>query len=196
MSVDNERKYGFYASDQAYPMLQDVVDARAGEMAGPDDFLPVWQRALSDEQPRGRRALLLLEVLRWQEGLDGVGRLARKWQDAQPIGYHYWLEQLKEMHDWSGVRTISQEALRVIRDEKFRETIAGFAVEAGDKLDDPATVLTARREKFIARSNDAMALNLIHEYYSEKFNRHSAFRRDVQFVVGKSDLLKQLGFPS
>ena len=37
-------------------------------------------------------------------------------------------------------------------------------------------------------------IKLLHTYYNEKFNRYSAFRKEVRQIVKSSDLLKNIGF--
>ena len=47
---------------------------------------------------------------------------------------------------------------------------------------------------FIAMGNEKKALALLRRYYHEKYNRHSAFRREVKSVVAGSALLRGCGF--
>lgn len=44
--------------------------------------------------------------------------------------------------------------------------------------------------------NETKAVKILHEYYNEKYNRFSAFRREVKVVVNASDILKDIGFLS
>jgi len=38
------------------------------------------------------------------------------------------------------------------------------------------------------------AVKILHKYYNEKYNRFSAFRREVKTVVTNSELLRNIGF--
>lgn len=57
-----------------------------------------------------------------------------------------------------------------------------------------AQVLGSLAETYRAMDGDDKANRLLHHFYKEKYNRFSAFRREVKTVVGSSDLLKDLDF--
>ena len=57
-----------------------------------------------------------------------------------------------------------------------------------------AQVLGSLAETLIAMGNEKKALALLRRYYHEKYNRHSAFRREVKSVVAGSALLRGCGF--
>ena len=57
-----------------------------------------------------------------------------------------------------------------------------------------AQVLGSLAEAYSAMSQKNKAVNILHKYYNEKYNKFSAFRREVKAVVKKSYLLKKLGF--
>ena len=46
----------------------------------------------------------------------------------------------------------------------------------------------------MAMGEKSKAARILRKYYSEKYNRFSAFRREVKAVVMDSDLLKSSGF--
>ena len=55
-----------------------------------------------------------------------------------------------------------------------------------------AQVLGALSETYIAIGEKSKAKRIIHTFYSEKYNRYSAFRREVKKVVMDSDMLNHL----
>ncbi len=57
-----------------------------------------------------------------------------------------------------------------------------------------AQVLGSLAEAYTAMEQKNKAVKILHKYYNEKYNRFSAFRREVKAVVKDSDLLKNLGF--
>ena len=57
-----------------------------------------------------------------------------------------------------------------------------------------AQVLGSLAEANAATGQKSKAVKILHKYYSEKYNRFSAFRREVKAVVMNSDLLKNSGF--
>ena len=57
-----------------------------------------------------------------------------------------------------------------------------------------AQVLGSLAETYRVMARDDKAKRLLHHFYNEKYNRFSAFRREVKTVVSASDLLKNLDF--
>ena len=58
-----------------------------------------------------------------------------------------------------------------------------------------AQVLGALAEAYLAMGRKEAANSILNEYYNKKYNRHSAFRGEVQNVVRSSELLRNAGFP-
>jgi hypothetical protein len=58
-----------------------------------------------------------------------------------------------------------------------------------------AQVLGALADAYLAMGRKEVANRILNQYYNKKYNRHSAFRREVQNVVRSSDLLKNAGLP-
>ena len=58
-----------------------------------------------------------------------------------------------------------------------------------------AQALGALADAYLAMGRKSAAKSILNEYYNEKYNRHSAFRREVKNVVRDSDLLRNAGFP-
>ncbi|MEA3232236.1 MAG: hypothetical protein U9Q05_10835, partial [Thermodesulfobacteriota bacterium] len=57
-----------------------------------------------------------------------------------------------------------------------------------------AQVLGALAEAYMTRGQNDKAKKIIHHFYAEKYNRFSAFRREVKSVVTSSQLLRTAGF--
>jgi len=60
--------------------------------------------------------------------------------------------------------------------------------------DRAARVLGSLAETHIAMGNEKKAMQLLRHYYQEKYNRFSAFRREVKSVVAGSAALQRCGF--
>ena len=56
-----------------------------------------------------------------------------------------------------------------------------------------AQVLGALAEVYAAKGDVENAVKIIHEYCKEKYNRHSAFKREVKMVTSRSKLLQNAG---
>jgi predicted ATP-grasp superfamily ATP-dependent carboligase len=57
-----------------------------------------------------------------------------------------------------------------------------------------AKVLGSLAEAYMAMGQKRKAAKILHKYYSEKYNRFSAFRSEVKAVVNASDLLRNSSF--
>ncbi len=57
-----------------------------------------------------------------------------------------------------------------------------------------AQVLGSLAETYAAMGQKSKAVKILHKYYNEKYNRFSAFRREVKAVVMGSGLLRNSGF--
>jgi hypothetical protein len=57
-----------------------------------------------------------------------------------------------------------------------------------------AKVLGSLAEVYLAMGQKSKAVKILHTYYSEKYNRFSAFRKEVKAVVNDSELLRDSGF--
>jgi hypothetical protein len=55
-------------------------------------------------------------------------------------------------------------------------------------------VLGSLAEVYMRMGQESKAPKILHSYYSEKYNRFSAFRKEVKAVVKASDLLRNSGF--
>ncbi len=163
MEIDVFSTYDQNIYDEDYPLMQDVIDARPGEMADLGSFLPEWKKVLSKVELKGRPSVLLLEAVNRLEGINGVSRLAKKWKNRQPQGYLFWLGILKEENDLPGMVAVSKEGLKALKEGKFRERTAIYLIDAAGELDDAKNLLLGRRERFFSHINNQNLLDLIDE---------------------------------
>jgi len=154
----NENEY-----DEDYPLLQDVIDARPGEMADMESFLPAWKNVLAKKGIKGRPAVLLLETVNRLEGINGVSRLAEKWKNNQPQGYLFWLDILKMENDQKGIIKVGTEGLKALKEGRFRERLAEFMIDAAGKLNDAKHLLLGKRERFFSHTSNQNLLDLLGE---------------------------------
>jgi hypothetical protein len=89
--------------------------------------------------------------------------------------------ELEEMLSWA--KKIGESRITSIVSNKYRGA-----------YDRAAQVLGCLAEAQIVMEKKDRATKLLRTFYTEKFNRHSAFRKEVRLVVTSSDLLKRLGF--
>jgi hypothetical protein len=154
--------------DEDYPLMQDVIDARPGKMGNLDSFWPEWKKVLSTSELKGRSAVLLLEAVNRLEGISGVSKLAKKWKNAQPQGYLFWLNLLNEESDHSGIVAVSKEGLKALKRSRFRERVATFLIEAAKESHDPKNLLLGKRERFFSHMDDQKLLDLTDEAFQQK----------------------------
>lgn len=146
------------------PLFQDIMDADTDDLEDFESFLTSWQIDLAKQDFRKKRvADLLLEAVFLQGGVTAVGDLAKTWQEQQPIGYLYWLQQLEREENWSALRDAGSEALTAFPRGLGRRQAAGFLITAGKKLEDDKTILTGYRERFRAKPGNAGLLELVAE---------------------------------
>ena len=163
MEIDVFSPYNQNDYNEDYPMLQDVVDAKPGEMQDLEAFLPAWKKALSQRGTKARSAVLLLETVHRLEGISGVSRLARKWKNSQPQGYLFWLNILKNENDNQGMVKVSKEALKALMEGTSRERVAEFLIDAAMNLIDSQHLLIGKRERFFSQMSDQNLLDLVNE---------------------------------
>jgi hypothetical protein len=72
------------------------------------------------------------------------------------------------------------------REGEPRERASEFMIDA-------AKVLGSLAEAYLAIGQKSKAVTILHSYYNEKYNRFSAFRKEVNAVVKDSDLLRNSG---
>ncbi len=163
MDIGASYRFDNQKIDDAYPLLQDVMDAGEQEMKGIRDFFAVWEKFLVGQGIQGRPASLLAEVVYFTRGLSGVGELARQWGIAQPYGYLFWLDRLGQEKSWDEIQKIAKEALKVLEAGMAREKVSDFLAEAGRMTNDPTAVLGGHLEKFYSRACDANLKALLAE---------------------------------
>ncbi len=163
MEIDGSNLYNENEYDEDYPLMQDVIDARPGELEGLESFLPAWKKTLTKKGTKSRPAGLLLESVNRLEGINGISRLAKKWKNSQPQGYLFWLNILKKENDQKGIIRVSIEALKTLKEGRPRERVAGFMIDAAKELNDAHHILLGRRERFFSYMSDQNLLDLVDE---------------------------------
>jgi len=163
MQVDVSDPYHENEYDEDYPLMQDVIDAKPGEMADLESFLPAWEKALIKKGTKGRPAGLLLETVNRLEGINGVSRLAQEWKDSQPQGYVFWLNILKKQNDQKDIIRVSTEGLKALKEGRPREGVAEFMIDAAKELHDANHILLGKRERFFSYMSDQNLLDLVDE---------------------------------
>ncbi|MBW1717806.1 MAG: hypothetical protein JRJ77_18725, partial [Deltaproteobacteria bacterium] len=163
MAIDVFDAYNENEYDEDYPLVQDVIDAKPGEMVDLESFLPAWGKALTKRGTKGRPAGLLLETVNLVEGIDGVSRLAREWENSQPQGYLFWLNILRRENDQKGIIRVSTEGLKALKEGKPRERVAQFMIDAAKELHDAHHILLGKRERFFSYMSDQNLLDLVDE---------------------------------
>jgi hypothetical protein len=201
MEIDVSVLYNENEYNEDYPLIQDVIDARSGEMEDMEVFLPAWQNVLAKKRTKGRPAVLLLETVNRLEGINGVSRLARKWKNSQPQGYLFWLDILKKENDPKGIIKIGTEGLKALREGRFRERVAEFMIDAAGKLNDAKHLLLGKRERFFSHTSDQNLLDLVNEAIiqngrdeeldrvSHFFKSHKLMADDQKTLYGKTLLM-------
>lgn len=186
MEIDVFSTYNHNDYDENYPMMQDVIDARPGEMADLESFLPEWEKVLSKKELKGRSSVLLLEVVNRLEGIGGVSRLAKNWKNNQPQGYLFWLNLLEEENDHPGVVVVSQQGLKALKKGRFRERVATFLIDAAGELKDAQHLLLGKRERFFSHMNDQNLLELVGEALKQKVKNQEISKVIKYFKARKS----------
>lgn len=163
MEIDASEQYNESEYNENYPLIQDVIDAKPGEMENLEQFLSAWIKALIAAGTKGRPAGLLLESVNRLEGINGVSRLARKWGNSQPLGYLFWLDVLKSENDQKDIIRVSVEGLTAIKQGEPRERVAEFMIHAARELNDSGHILFGTQERFFSLMNDRNLLALVSE---------------------------------
>jgi hypothetical protein len=172
-------------SEVSYPMLQDVVDAKAGELADLDEFLTDWQKILKAHM-NNRVCVLLLEAVQWTEGLEGVAREVRN--RKVPVGYLYWLDQLVTDQVWPDVGAIAQEALENMPTGRLRAQAAEILSTAGTETGNNALILQGKQEHFYSTPSDQTLAALIEEAVSQQI-RHDILEQGLNFLEQKEGVV-------
>jgi hypothetical protein len=165
VNVDLSR-YRLDLESEPFPMVQDVIDARADELDDWESFLPAWEQKVASSES-SRAAVLRMEAVAWLEGLEGISRLAREWQSRQPYGYLFWIQRLEMNEDWRKMLGACQEALEALPLNSFREQAAEYLVTAAVNLGEARLVLQGKRERFLSAPNEKNLLDLLEEAESQ-----------------------------
>ena len=184
MAVDASDPYNENEYDEDYPLMQDVIDAKPGEMADLKSFLPAWEKALTKRGTKGRPAGLLLETVHRLEGINGVSRLAKEWENSQPQGYLFWLKILKKEDDQKAIIYVSREGLKALKEGKPRECVAEFMIDAAKEFNDAEHILLGKRERFFSYMSDQNLLDLVDEATTQG-KRDNELDTVIKFFEGR-----------
>lgn len=154
--------YRLDVTSERHPMLQDVIDARPGELADWESFLPAWEKRLASCHGN-RAAILRMEAVQKLKGIDGLSKLARKWKSDRPHGYLFWIQCLEKDGDWRGMLDVCREALEALPKSSFREQTAEYLTKAASELCEPEFVLLGKRERFLSAPGERNLLELLRE---------------------------------
>jgi len=155
-------------SEEKYPFLQDVSDAKTGEMKAWKTFLKAWKRALGKEH--GNRAFILfLEAVHWLDGVAGVATEVRK--KKHHMGYLFWINKLCFDKKWNTMADVAQEALEKLSNGGLRSQAAEMLSQAGAELKNDALILKGRREQFCSVPDDFELVQLIEEAERQNVKR-------------------------
>lgn len=155
-------------SENLFPSLRDVFDARDGELAGWNDFLKQFRKNLSAAVSR-RGILLHLEAVQWLNGLSGLAEEVRKKQ--APVGYLFWLDQLRTNEAWNELVQAASEALRTMPHDALRAEAAAQLSFAGERTGDKSLVVQGRREQFFSKPNEDNLAALFQEANAQQVSK-------------------------
>lgn len=181
----NMFEFRYVPSEGNYPLLQDVFDAKTGDLPDRDEFLRDWSHAL-EGKTNHRAFVLFLEAINWLEGTEGVAHEVRK--QRIPVGYLYWLAQLISSQTWQEVSTIAQEALENLPEGNFRAQAAEMLCLAGQETGKDALILQGKREHFFSTpTNDTLALLL--EEANRQNARNEELKNALRFLTAQPQLV-------
>ena len=187
MEIDVSNPYNENEYDEDYPLMQDVIDAKPGELEDLKSFLPAWKKALTKRGTKGRPAGLLLEAVHRLEGINGVSRLAKKWENDQPQGYLFWLDILKKENDQKRIISVSKEGLKALKEGKPRERVARFMIDAAEELNDAHHILLGKRERFFSCMSDQNLLDLVDEA-TDQDKRDNELDTVIRFFEARKEI--------
>lgn len=157
-AIQFERSYA--PSEGKYPLLQDVIDAAAGELPEREEFLTAWQDAL-ERYENTRAQVLFLEAVELSEGIEGVAREVRRLR--MPVGYLYWLDLLNTRQAWPELCEIAQEALTNMPKGELRAQAAKVLNSAAIESGNQDMILQGVREAFYSNPDSMSLTKLIEE---------------------------------
>lgn len=161
MEIDARQfQRNFVSSEGDYPLLQDVLDARSGELSEWKSFLNNWKNALKNETGE-RAAVLFFEAVHGLDGIDGLAIEVRK--SHVPVGYGYWLDKLVSDQNWNDAAAIAQEALENIPHGTFRAQAAEILSAAAQNMRDKSLILKGKREGFYSMPDENSLSVLVEE---------------------------------
>lgn len=187
MEIDvNQFDSRYSPSEEKYPLLQDVFDAKTGELPDREEFLKGWQDAL-EGYATNRANILFLEAVNWLKGVDGVAREVR--QQCAPVGYLYWLDQLTSKQAWQEAGAIAQEALDNMPEGQLRAQAAEIMSSVGVETGNQGLMLTGKREAFYSTPNMSSLASFLEEAVRQGV-RNEALENALNFLNTKEHVVQ------
>lgn len=174
-------KDSYDPSAEILPSLRDVFDAKAGELAGWNDFLKKFKKKLGEIS--GNRAFLLyLEAVHW---LDGIKQLAAEVRKQKiPVGYLYWLDQLRTTAAWSELAQAAQETLNNLPFNRLRSYAAAQLSLAGKEMGESSLAVQGKREQFFSEPQEQHLAALLQEAMQQKASE-SELGKVLEFISSR-----------
>ena len=182
----NQFESRYAPSEGDYPLLQDVIDARAGELPDREEFLKEWRDALI-EYGTNRAQILFLEAVNFLEGIAGVARAVR--QQRIPVGYVYWLDLLTTQQAWQEIGEIAQEALENMPEDQLRAQAAEMLNVAGIETGNQGLMLQGKREAFYSTPNRFSLAPLLEEACRQGV-RNDELEKALYFLNNKEHVVQ------
>jgi hypothetical protein len=173
-------------SEEAYPFLHDVYNAKEGEMPQWRAFLELWTLAL-EKKTNKRAYILYLEAIYELNGMQALAEQVQKY--PHPLGYLYWMDRLSQNNAWHDVSLTAQEALLKIPFGVFRTQTAEILAHAGHTIKDNTLILKGIREQFHSDPGDYRLALLI-----EEASRQNIRNQELEQLLTTIDSDEHIGF--
>ena len=133
--------------------------------------------------------IIKLILKRYTEAGESYSFTAETYNDADLFMFNEILEGLKkisitdeqESQYFAWIEGLGKKRIESIVSNKHRKS-----------YNKAAEILCGLAECFILLNKKQVGLNLIHEYRDEKYNRYPAFKRELQSILTRSNILRQL----
>ena len=125
---------------------------------------------------------------------DGISIYSERFLIDEDSPRSFYPEIIKGLKKKSDTKTVAAEyfpwALRIGK-RRIEHIVSNKHRRAYGRA---AKVLGSLAEAYLTMGKKAQAVKILHTYYTEKYSRFSAFRREVKAVVMGSDMLRNCGF--
>ena len=131
--------------------------------------------------------IIKIILKRYTETGESYSLTADTCNDTGPFMFHEILKGLKNSPIDSGQRTRYIAWVTNLGTKRIESIVSNKHRKSYNKA---AEILCGLAECFILLNKKQTGLDLIYEYRNEKYNRYSAFRRELKYVLSKSTILK------